>query len=88
MRTPASCRTCSAAADSPALPSSVPSVTSTHSAVGGTPAAAIEAMAKMATPLARYAQPEEIAGQIGFLLSDMASNVTGAVLVSDGGYSL
>ena len=49
---------------------------------------AIEAMAKMATPLARYAQPYEIAGQIGFLLSDMARNVTGAVLVSDGGYSL
>ena len=54
----------------------------------GSRAAAIDAMAKMATPLARYAQPEEIAGQIGFLLSDMASNVTGAVLVSDGGYSL
>jgi NAD(P)-dependent dehydrogenase (short-subunit alcohol dehydrogenase family) len=49
---------------------------------------AIEAMAKMATPLARFAQPEEIAGQIGFLLSDIAANVTGAVLVSDGGYSL
>jgi len=54
----------------------------------GSRAAAIEAMAKMATPLARYAQPGEIAGQIGFLLSDMAQNVTGAVLVSDGGYSL
>ena len=54
----------------------------------GSRAAAIEAMAKMATPLARYAQPEEIAGQIGFLLSDMAANITGAVLVSDGGYSL
>lgn len=50
--------------------------------------AAIEAMARMATPLARYAKPEEIAGQIGFLLSDMARNITGAVLVSDGGYSL
>lgn len=54
----------------------------------GSRAAAIEAMAKMATPLARYAAPEEIAGQIGFLLSDMARNVTGTVLVSDGGYSL
>ncbi|MCW1427915.1 SDR family NAD(P)-dependent oxidoreductase [Novosphingobium sp. JCM 18896] len=30
----------------------------------------------------------EIAGQIGFLLSDAAANVTGQVLVSDGGYSL
>jgi 2-keto-3-deoxy-L-fuconate dehydrogenase len=54
----------------------------------GSREAAIEAMARLATPLARYAQPEEIAGQIGFLLSDMAKNVTGAVLVSDGGYSL
>ena len=54
----------------------------------GSREAAIEAMAKMATPLGRYAQPEEIAGQIGFLLSDMAKNVTGTVLVSDGGYSL
>ena len=54
----------------------------------GSREAAIDAMAKMATPLARYAQAEEIAGQIGFLLSDMAKNVTGTVLVSDGGYSL
>ena len=54
----------------------------------GSRAAAIAAMAKMATPLGRYAQPEEIAGQIGFLLSDMAANVTGTVLVSDGGYTL
>jgi 2-keto-3-deoxy-L-fuconate dehydrogenase len=51
-------------------------------------AGAIEAMAQMATPLARYAEPEEIAGQIGFLLSDMARNVTGTLLVSDGGYSI
>jgi 2-keto-3-deoxy-L-fuconate dehydrogenase len=54
----------------------------------GSRAAAIEAMARMATPLARYAAPEEIAGQIGFLLSDLASNITGTVLVSDGGYSI
>lgn len=54
----------------------------------GRRAAAIEALAKMATPLGRYAAPEEIAGQIGFLLSDMARNVTGTVLVSDGGYTL
>lgn len=49
---------------------------------------AIEAMGKIATPLGRYARAEEIAGQIGFLLSDAAATVTGAVLVSDGGYSL
>lgn len=54
----------------------------------GSRAAAIEAMAKMATPLGRYASPEEIAGQVGFLLSDMARNTTGTVLVTDGGYSL
>jgi NAD(P)-dependent dehydrogenase (short-subunit alcohol dehydrogenase family) len=30
----------------------------------------------------------EIAGQIGFLLSDAAANITGTVLVTDGGYSL
>ena len=54
----------------------------------GSRAAAVDAMAKMATPLARYATPQEIAGQIGFLLSDLAANITGTVLVSDGGYSL
>ena len=42
----------------------------------------------MATPLGRYASAEEIAAQIGFLLSDAAATITGAVLASDGGYSL
>lgn len=54
----------------------------------GSREAAIQAMAKMATPLGRYATAEEIAGQIAFLLSDAAANITGAVLTSDGGYSL
>jgi NAD(P)-dependent dehydrogenase (short-subunit alcohol dehydrogenase family) len=54
----------------------------------GSRAAAIDAMAKAATPLGRYATAEEIAGQIGFLLSDLAVNITGTVLVSDGGYSI
>jgi 2-keto-3-deoxy-L-fuconate dehydrogenase len=36
----------------------------------------------------RAASAEELAGQIGFLLSDMAENITGTVLVSDGGYTL
>lgn len=54
----------------------------------GSRAAAIDALAKMATPLGRYAAPVEIAAQVGFLLSDMAKNVTGTVLVSDGGYTL
>jgi NAD(P)-dependent dehydrogenase (short-subunit alcohol dehydrogenase family) len=35
-----------------------------------------------------FTTAEEIAGQIGFLLSDAAANITGTVLVSDGGYSL
>lgn len=50
--------------------------------------AAISAMGKLATPLGRYARSEEIAAQIGFLLSDAAATITGTVLVSDGGYSL
>ena len=54
----------------------------------GTREAAIEAMARMATPMGRYATAHEIAGQIAFLLSDAAGTITGAVLTSDGGYSL
>jgi NAD(P)-dependent dehydrogenase (short-subunit alcohol dehydrogenase family) len=50
--------------------------------------AAFAEMAAMATPLKRYAQPEEIAGQIAFLLSDECATVTGTVFVSDGGYTL
>lgn len=55
---------------------------------GGDRAAALAAMARMATPLGRYASADEIAAQIGFLLSDAAATMTGAVLASDGGYSL
>jgi len=55
---------------------------------GGDRAAALAAMAGMATPLGRYATSDEIAAQIVFLLSDEAATITGAVLVSDGGYSL
>jgi len=50
--------------------------------------AALDAMAKMATPLGRYASAEEVAAQVGFLLSGAAATITGTVLVSDGGYSL
>lgn len=51
-------------------------------------AAAFAELAELATPLGRYAKPEDIAGQISFLLSDETALVTGAVLVSDGGYLL
>lgn len=50
--------------------------------------AAFAELAAMATPLGRYAKPEEIAAQIAFLLSDAAATITGSVLASDGGYTL
>lgn len=54
----------------------------------GSEEAAFKALGGMATPLGRYAKPEEIAAQIAFLLSDASAFTTGACLVSDGGYSL
>ncbi len=50
--------------------------------------AAFAEMVANATPLGRYAKPEETARQIAFLLSDDAALMTGSVLVSDGGYTL
>lgn len=50
--------------------------------------AAFAEMAKLATPMGRYAKAEEIAAQIAWLLSDEAAYTTGSVLVSDGGYTL
>jgi NAD(P)-dependent dehydrogenase (short-subunit alcohol dehydrogenase family) len=54
----------------------------------GSREAAMAALAKMATPLGRYASAEEIAAQVAFLLSEDAATITGTVLTSDGGYSL
>lgn len=54
----------------------------------GSREAALARLAEDSTPLGRFATAEEMAGQIGFLLSDAAWNITGTVLVSDGGYSL
>lgn len=50
--------------------------------------AAFAELAAMATPLGRYARPEEIARQIAFLLSEDSALITGATLLSDGGYTL
>lgn len=50
--------------------------------------AAFAELASHATPLGRYAKPEEIAGQIAYLLSDETRFVTGAILISDGGYTI
>ncbi len=54
----------------------------------GSREAAFSEMAKLATPLGRFAKPEETAAQIAFLLSDASGLITGATLVSDGGYTL
>ena len=54
----------------------------------GSEEAAFQAMGAAATPMGRFAKPEEIAAQIVFLLSDDAAFVTGACVISDGGYSL
>ena len=54
----------------------------------GTREAAFAKMATIVTPLGRYAKPEEIAEQIAFLLSEASALITGATLVSDGGYTL
>ena len=40
------------------------------------------------TPLARWAQPEEIAGAVVFLCSPAARFITGAVMPVDGGYMI
>jgi 2-keto-3-deoxy-L-fuconate dehydrogenase len=54
----------------------------------GSEEAAFAAIGAAATPMGRFAQPEEIAAQIAFLLSDSCGFVTGSCFVSDGGYTL
>lgn len=49
--------------------------------------ATLKAMAKT-TPLGRFATSEEMADSILYLLSNAASNITGHVMVSDGGFTL
>lgn len=50
-------------------------------------AATLKAMAKT-TPQGRFASSAEMADTILYLLSDAAANITGTVMVSDGGYTL
>ena len=54
----------------------------------GSRAAAIAEIGRAGSPLGRMASAEEIAAQVGFLLSNLAAPITGSVLVSDGGYSI
>lgn len=49
--------------------------------------ATLNAMAKT-TPSGRFATADEIASDILYMLSDAGSNITGHVLVSDGGFTL
>lgn len=44
--------------------------------------------AKLQIPVGRFAQPEEIAGLVLYLLSDAAKMITGENVVIDGGYSI
>ncbi|MBV9883341.1 MAG: SDR family oxidoreductase [Sphingomonadaceae bacterium] len=54
----------------------------------GSEEAAFAAMGAAGSLAGRFARPEEIAAQIAFLLSEECGFVTGACLVSDGGYSI
>lgn len=49
--------------------------------------ATLKAMSKT-TPLGRFASADEMADSILYLLSDAAANITGHVMVSDGGFTL
>jgi len=51
-------------------------------------AEALASMAEQTVPMGRFETADEIAAQIGFLLSPLAGTITGTVLVSDGGYTL
>ena len=55
--------------------------------LGSTKAALAAAAAEVRVP-GDFTSAEVLARQIGFLLSDEAENITGTVLVSDGGYTL
>ena len=50
--------------------------------------AAFAEMARIATPLGRYAKADEVAAQIAFLLGEHSALTTGTVLLSDCGHTL
>lgn len=54
----------------------------------GSREAAIAEIGKAGSALGRMASADEIAAQVGFLLSNLAAPITGSVLLSDGGYSI
>lgn len=54
----------------------------------GSREAALQALSERSDEIGSFTTAEVLAGQIGFLLSDAAENITGTVLVSDGGYCL
>ena len=54
----------------------------------GSERAALDQMAAGMTPLGKFATADDIAALISFMLSDASSTMTGALVVSDGGYSL
>lgn len=43
---------------------------------------------RQATPVGRFARPDEVAAAVGWLLSDEAAYCCGTELLMDGGYSL
>lgn len=45
----------------------------------------LEHIVKAKSPLGRIGDPEEIANLASFLASDLAANITGSIMVSDGG---
>lgn len=64
-----------------------PSATDTPMIRAGLPEAFVSGVMEDRTPLARLCQPEEIANVCLFLLSDLASYMTGALVMADGGVS-
>lgn len=62
-----------------------PSATDTPMIRNGIPAGFVSEVMEDRTPLGRLCQPEEIANVCLFLLSDLASFMTGSLIMADGG---